>query len=469
MSYSAAQLTLRPWSPNVFIVGTQPVPDLAGTRRLLVRGWLAHAVSRGRRAWRCPSTNVYGGGPANETSTQFRTRFLLPGGIRDVLRARQPGTVVLDCFRDDAVMGVSVAESMDNFNALTAALLALDAVVVVRTPTPRGDSNNTGFDAAGNGGLGLQKSFTGPQLTATFQLIGEMMKLRFSLPGVIIVDTWRDLADRSSGSGAAGFGYTNNGVQGNARWGWYDSLQMTEVFDSLYPKTFVPRLPSAADLWSVTSPEGSFIRNGFTVSGTNTNFGTDNSGQLSDNFAGNQTGNGIVLAFSKVTTSSFNGQDYKDGRVKNWLQIVVSGTATNTNEVCAMFQDIDPTLLVSGAILGATVEYELDTLVNLQRIKMSLVETDGGSTNTSRNNATQLSAAIDGQTEDGNRAIPLSGVSGGGLLEATKDAGVFRIEDTANIANTANKQIHLRLKTAATGAVSGTIRLGVFKGLQTIA
>ncbi len=414
---SAAQLTRRSYNRTVALVGGKLVAAQLGTGRFVTSGWLTWSKFFSKQRFILEPSNVYG------VSTELSTDLL--ARLDAILVATDAGTIVVHGFTDDITGGVSLATMISNMAAIEAKILAAGRVCVFITEPPRGASNQTGA------------RYTSTQLEQAFTFRREMLKRRFNA-GVYVIDTWYSLAERVANLGDTRFNYTSDGIRFNARGGYWFGKMMSTFFNTL----FDPILPLGAangDLWTATNPYGSVVKNPFMTGSNNAGGGGSNTGNVADNYGGTAASNGAVMTYSKVdNATTFNGSGYGDVADKSWQQIVFSGTITAATDFEVLIQTLDSTFLSVGDLLEAYAEIEIDSLVNIAGIGLHIWDNTAGST----------------------KCADMDGRGGTVPIPTVLDTGIMKTPPTiSGIVQTGNNVVRLLATPAATGAISGTLRV----------
>ncbi|WP_182422346.1 SGNH/GDSL hydrolase family protein [Aureimonas sp. ME7] len=316
----------------------------------------------------------------------------------------------------------TAAEAIQIAQLVQDILLRAGRIPIWITDDPRGDSVGTGM------------RLSAANLLNALALRHWMLRQR-AVPGVYVIDSWEALANPGSGVGDILTGYTfDPGLHLNQKGARRLGRLVSRVLDTIFePINILPA--SNADRWSAVNLTGALNTNPFfTGTGGSLN---GHSGQIGDGWAAVPTGNGITFAFAKVTgATAFNGQPYTDQEAKDWQQVTIGGTATNTNDVVVLAQTI--TGLTVGDVLRAVGEFEFDSLVNVSSLSLAIYD----STNTvilaeDFSNTTDIVSQV---------------------MENVAMDGVMRTPATLPL--TANSaRIHIRVRPASAAAISGVFRV----------
>jgi hypothetical protein len=420
---SAAQLTGRPYNRVVAAIGADNIGQANGTNRKINRSAMAWAAYRSKQRFIHRISDAFG--TSGDTSTTIAgTR--LPG----ILTTSTAATFVVQAFDNDAINDIPSATSLANLNSIIAQCAAAGRLLILLTPDPRGASNQTG----------ARLSTTRLELALT---IRRAILAARNTPGVYVIDTWEALGNRAATTGDITFNGTYNGIVYTANSGRAVGILLSQLFNQLFDEqTILPA--SDSDLWSATNP-GGFVGTNPYMSGTAGTAGTDNSGSVATGWAGIQSLMGIVMAYSKVTTTSFNGVAYTREASKDWQQIVLSGTATAATQIVLLTQNL--TNLVIGDILRGMAEIEVDSVAGLSSLGLYIYDNIASG---------QICADMDRNPELDTFLLP-----------QTIDGGVLLTPDSLGITNVSGKAIQLRTKpNSASAVVSATIRVRGMTGFK---
>jgi hypothetical protein len=369
-------------------------------------------------------------GVGGQTSKEILAR--LPATLA-ACKAAGIGMLVAQMTINDRVSTplIRAPETIANVAAYQAAVLAAGIVLVWLTDDPRGAA---GFTAARISQPALGDSYA----------VREYLLNQKDVPGVYVIDTHEVLASKTSTTGdlAADF-YTYDGNHDSPQEGRLKGEILARLFSRVYPPRSV--LPTSnSDIYSSSNnPRGIRSTNPW-ASGTAGTLGSGNSGTLPDSWTGQSvTSAGLALTFSKPSaTTSFNSIPYEDGFTRdNWVQMVLSGTAANSNNSNVLQIPVDQTKVNPGDVISAFAEIEIDSMTGLRGFNMFLWDT------TSNTRVAGDFENFDADTP--NQAVPWLNKPARGIMKTTDLV----------VANTTLQIRFLVAPITGGGAVSMTVRM----------
>ncbi|MFD1034166.1 SGNH/GDSL hydrolase family protein [Sphingomonas hankookensis] len=262
----------------------------------------------------------------------------------DAVIASGAGTVVLVAPTANDRNTMTAQQSIDNSRIMIERLAAAGLVVVVLPDYPHGSA-----------------AFPGLILPAAQQTNWEAVNawtLQQQGRNVYVIDTAAIMRDPAAVNGQAAAGLLNDGLHLQQQAAYLIGRAMLPLWRRLFTPFF--GFPSSNhDGTTARTIAGLDTLNPY-LNGTGGSHGAGGSGTMPTGWT-SQLSAGLSAAFAKKTTTGFNGQAYRDDEsgplTKDWLEIVVSGTATQAAEVILLRQNY---VAAMAAPHRAMAEIEID-------------------------------------------------------------------------------------------------------------
>lgn len=193
--------------------------------------------------------------------------------------------------------------------------------------------------------------------------------------GVVVVDPWELLVDRTSATGAFASGMSYDGLHMTTTGCYYLGLAVANAINALYPA--VPLLPGMVPAeWDATyNPYGPMLANP-AMSGTGGALTTGVTGVLADSWSAARAGTGLSAVGSMVT----------DSTGKPAQQLVVSGTASSGTDLIKFRQNLTVGNLTAGDVIEGVCYFEVDAgAANIHGPALQLTGTGGSNPFTAGN------------------------------------------------------------------------------------
>ena len=244
---------------------------------------------------------------------------------------------------------------------IIAPIVAAGIPLTIVLDFPHGDTTTTGLTYT------LKSTAAEPQIDY-WQATNRYLLSLDGQNGIAVVDSVRILMDPTSGFGRM---LTGKSADPGLHLNQVGAYEVGRVIAGRLRRMYPPRaqLPLGTSdkinqAGANSTPGYQSVNPYFSGSGGTSGAGTGGTvgagSVIPDGWTANPV-SGLTATYSKVTTTSFAGTPYTaadDGPVsKDWLQIVLSGTATAQTEALLLRQSVAATI---GDMLRGVVEYEVD-------------------------------------------------------------------------------------------------------------
>lgn len=308
-----------------------------GTKKL-GKGMLNWAAYLGRQRWTFDPEDNFGVSGDDTGQVLARTDA--------ALATSTAGTFVVDCMTNDDSSGITVAQSKINYNAIISKIVNSGRLCILIPPRPR-DITASGL------------TMTAAAYLRHVQRRQWILGLQDLSRKIIVIDVWKYFADPSSTNGAPVSGSTyDGGVHPNVAGGYLTGLAFAEVAGlgreaGIFPYYDV-LCEQNTDLYDATNnPTGAINSNPMLIGGASVATGYTNG-----------TGGGLTNTASKVASGN-----------RIWQQIALSGAATSSADVHALYQTLPSGSLTVGDVLQGYCDLEVDSCSNIAHIGLSILDT----------------------------------------------------------------------------------------------